>query len=224
DQNIIDGLISLIARDYDWTSEMHKTGLLDLDSENTQISGLTLVSATLTIITRVSVPFLKTFNSLLSLIKSLIQYLNSESSSSTMPYLKQPLIHGFPFVLAQNLLGQAIATITNLCKSSSVNNGIDRLIDIWNIIVDDILVVYCTNEVILRSIAEYMGYMRTSEDTSKNEQEPCEIFAMAYKVEEIETSIEAYRNKTMMLRRINTLISTKRIPEFYSEVTPLFCF
>ncbi|CAG8656331.1 14206_t:CDS:10, partial [Dentiscutata erythropus] len=275
DQNITDGLISLISRDYDWASEVHETSLLDLDSENkenTQISCLTLVSANLTIVTRVSVPFLKTFNSLLSLIKSLIRYLNCESTSSTMPYLKRPLTRGFPFVLAQNLLGQTITTVTNLCKSSLGNNGIDHLIGIWNIIVDEILIVYYANEVILRSIAEYMEYMRTSKksaflfdtealekiyphlkcnigsfihqsrlyslkilmlfdqfpfnngETSKNEQEPCEIFAMAYKVEEIETSIAEYRNKTMMLRRINTLLSTKRVPEFYSEVIPLFCF
>ncbi|CAG8817164.1 19448_t:CDS:2, partial [Racocetra fulgida] len=30
-------------------------------------------------------------------------------------------------------------------------------------------------------------------ETSKNEEEPCEIFAMAYKVEEIETSIATYQ-------------------------------
>ncbi|CAG8442214.1 6253_t:CDS:10 [Scutellospora calospora] len=269
--NVIDGLISLITRDCDWASEVHKMSLLDLDSENTQIPFLTLVSATLTIITHVSVPFLKTFNSLLSLIKSLVQYL--KSSSSIMPYTKRPLTHGFPYVLAQNLLGQAIETITNLCRTSLGGNEIKHLVELWNIIVDDILLVFCTNEVILRSISEYIIYMRASkknaflfdtkalekiyphlksnigsyihqyrlyslkilmhfdqfplnnnEDASKNEQEPCELFAMAYKVEEIETSVATYRNKTMILRKINTLISTKRIPEFYSEVTPLFCF
>ncbi|CAG8729797.1 33439_t:CDS:2, partial [Racocetra persica] len=270
-QNIIDELINLIARDCDWASEVHKTSLLDLDSENTQIPLLTLVSATLTIITHVSVPFLKTFNSLLSLIKSLVQYLKFENSS-IIPYLKRPFTRGSPCVLAQNLLGQAITTVTNLCRISSGSNGINYLIDIWNIIVDDVLVVYCANEIILRSVAEYMEYVRTSKksaflfdtkvlekiyphlkcnigsfvnqcrlyslkilmlfnqfplnsgETSKNEEEPCEIFAMAYKVEEIETSIATYRNKTMMLRKINSLISTKRVPEFYSEVTPLFCF
>ncbi|CAG8449551.1 3302_t:CDS:10 [Cetraspora pellucida] len=233
-QNILDELISLITRDCDWASEVHKTSLLDIDS-------------------------------------SLVQYLKFENSS-IMPYLKRPLTHGFPCVLAQNLLGQAITTVTNLCRISSGSNRINHLMDIWNVIVDDILIVYCTNDVILRSVAEYMEYVRISkesaflfdtralekiyphlkcnigsfvyhcrlyslkilmlfdqfplrsEETSKNEQEPCEIFAMAYKVEEIESSIVTYRNKTMILRKINALISTKRIPEFYSEVTPLFCF
>jgi len=55
-------------------------------------------------------------------------------------------------------------------------------------------------------------------------KEPCEIFAMALKVEEIDATLSTYREKTMQLRKLNTLISSKRVPEFYAEVIPLYCF
>ena len=63
-----------------------------------------------------------------------------------------------------------------------------------------------------------------SEEKFTNNNEPCEIFAIALKVEEIDITISTYREKAMHLRKLNTLISSKRIPEFYSEVIPLYCF
>ena len=65
-------------------------------------------------------------------------------------------------------------------------------------------------------------YLRSEEKF--NDKEPCEIFAIALKVEEMSTTISTYREKAMHLRKLNALISSKRVPEFYSEVVPLYCF
>ena len=74
---------------------------------------------------------------------------------------------------------------------------------------------------ILRHFDQFHLY---SEERYKNDEEPCEVFAIALKVEEIDTTMSRYREKTMQLRKLNTLTSSKRVPEFYSEVVPLYCF
>ena len=66
-------------------------------------------------------------------------------------------------------------------------------------------------------------YLR-SDERFKDDKEPCEIFAIALKVEEIGTTVSTYREKAMQLRKLNALISSKRAPEFYSEVVPMYCF
>jgi U3 small nucleolar RNA-associated protein 20 len=211
------------------------------------------------------------------------------------PLIRRPLTDGSPLFLIQNLLGQAIETITIFARKNYGNGEIGFMFELWSLIFDEVLIQYGTNEMILRGIAGYMEYMKSwynsiivikfllyfniltflfhcsykhsdlfsttnlekiypylksnfssfkhcrrlysfmilklfdqfylrSEEKFKNDQETCEIFAIALKVEEIGTTISTYREKAMYLRKLNSLISSKRVPEFYSEVVPLYCF
>ncbi|CAI2171430.1 13286_t:CDS:10 [Funneliformis geosporum] len=269
-KSVTDELINIIKQDYDWYSDAQKLSFVHLREESSCYSKISLISAALTIIHHLTAPIDSVINSLSSLIKTLLCCLQS-SKISVSPLTRRPFIDGSPLFLIQNLLGQAIETLT-IFVQKNCENEIEFMVELWRVIIDEILIRYGTNEMILKGIAEYLEYIRLcskydnlfhtnnlekiypylksnfssfkhrrrlyslkilklfdqfhlrSEENSMDVKEACEIFAMALKVEEIDTTISTYREKTMQLRKLNTLISSKRVPEFYADVIPLYCF
>uniref|UniRef100_U9SZI5 Uncharacterized protein n=1 Tax=Rhizophagus irregularis (strain DAOM 181602 / DAOM 197198 / MUCL 43194) TaxID=747089 RepID=U9SZI5_RHIID len=268
--SIIDGLIDIFKQDRDWFSDAQKLSWIYLNEEFSFNSGITLVSAALTVIPHLLTQTDSVIVSLSSLIKSLSHCLQS-SKIQISPLTRRPFIDGSPLFLIQNLLGQAIETITIFVRTNCGNDENGFMFELWSLIVDEILIQYGTNEMILRGIAGYMEHMKSCykrgdlfstnnlkkiypylksnfssfkhrrrlysfmilklfdqfylrSEEKFNDKEPCEIFAIALKVEEISTTISTYREKAMHLRKLNALISSKRVPEFYSEVVPLYCF
>ncbi|CAG8576266.1 3030_t:CDS:10 [Funneliformis caledonium] len=269
-KNVTNELINIIKQDYDWYSDAQKLSFAYLKEESSCHSEISLISAALTIIHHLTAPINSVINSLSSLIKSLLSCLQS-SNISVSPLTRRPFIDGSPLFLIQNLLGQAIETLTIFVKKNCENEEIEFMVELWRVIIDEILIRYGTNEMILKGIAEYLEYIRLrskhslfhtndleriypylksnfssfkhhrrlysfkilklfdqfhlrSEENFIDVKEPCEIFAMALKVEEVETNICSYREKTLQLRKLNTLLSSKRVPEFYADVIPLYCF
>ncbi|RIA94698.1 hypothetical protein C1645_709313 [Glomus cerebriforme] len=270
-KSVTDGLINIIKQDYDWVSDAEKLSWIYLNKESSFNSEISLISATLTIIPHLLAPFDSVIDSLSSLIKSLLRCLQS-SKVQISPLTRRPFADGSPLFLIQNLLGQAIETITIFVRKNRGPDKIEFMFELWSLIFDEILIQYGTNEMILRGITEYMEYLKScskygdlfntnnlekiyphlklnfssfkhrrriyslmilnlfdqfhlrSEESFKDDKEPCEIFAIILNVEKIDITVSTYREKAMQLRKLNPLISSKRIPEFYSEVIPLYCF
>ncbi|GBB97092.1 hypothetical protein RclHR1_02910020 [Rhizophagus clarus] len=269
--SVTDGLIDIFKQDRDWILDAQKLSWTYLNKELDFNSEIILVSAALTIIPHLLTQADSVIVSLFSLIKSLSRCLQS-SKVQISPLARRPLTDGSPLFLIQSLLGQAIETITIFVRKNYGNDKIGFMLELWSLIVDEILIQYGTNEMILRGIAGYLEYIKScykhgdlfstinlekiyphlksnfssfkhcrrlysfkilrlfdqfylrSEEKFNDNEESCEIFAIALKVEEIDTTISTYREKAMYLRKLNALISSKRMPEFYSEVVPLYCF
>ncbi|KAL1915418.1 uncharacterized protein VTP21DRAFT_6876 [Calcarisporiella thermophila] len=60
-------------------------------------------------------------------------------------------------------------------------------------------------------------------DSSNEEPELCDIISQALVVENIQTTVQTYRDKTMEMRKLGLLISTRRVPALYREVVPRIC-
>ncbi|CAG8499255.1 840_t:CDS:10 [Diversispora eburnea] len=273
-QNIIDGLLSLLNQDCDWELKVNNLSQSHLDSKgNENYSHIALVSAVLTIIPHTTFSFSTTFDALLIFIETLVQFLRSVDSKSVKLHQERSLTVGSPYVLIINLIGQAIGTLTKICRINSEPENIEKLVKIWNLVIDEILIAYNDNLVILKGVSEYLDSLRSSkkhdnlfgtnnlekiypqlkcnlssylnqrrfyslkilsifdqfclngsEPSNNNIQEYCEIFSICLKFEEIETTVTTYRNKAMLLRKLDTLISTQKVPKFYYEVIPLLCF
>ncbi|CAG8484751.1 2782_t:CDS:10, partial [Acaulospora morrowiae] len=271
-QNITDGLLRILNQNCDWASEINILNQVDLETVDMQPPHLTLVSAALTVISRVFIPFSEVFNSLSTCIKSLAEFLKSTNSTTLSAFSNGPFTHSSPYVLMQNLLGQVIDTLASICRLTSETGDMEKLVKLWDLIIDEILLAYGTNHVVLRGVAGYLDLLRSSKkndhlfntknlekiyphlkcnlssfihqrrlyslqilaifdqfplnasESSQIDQEFCDIFSIGLKFEQIETAMNTSRNKTILLRNLSSLISTKRVPEFYSEVAPLHCF
>ena len=97
--------------------------------------------------------------SLSSLIKSLSRCLQS-SKVQILPLTRKPFVDGSPLFLIQNLLGQAIETITVFVKKNCGSKEIEFMFELWNLIINEILIQYGTNEMILRGTTGYMEYIK----------------------------------------------------------------
>ena len=97
--------------------------------------------------------------SLSSLIKSLLRCLRSHKVHIS-PLTRRPFTDGSPLSLIQNLLGQAIETLTIFVQKNCENEEIELMVELWSVIIDEILIQYGTNEMILKGIAGYLEYVR----------------------------------------------------------------
>lgn len=77
------------------------------------------------------------------------------------PLTRRPFTDGSPLFLIQNLLGQAIETITIFVRRNCGNDENRFMFELWSLIVDEILIQFGSNEMILRGIAGYMEYMKS---------------------------------------------------------------
>ncbi|CAJ0900983.1 2569_t:CDS:10 [Entrophospora sp. SA101] len=152
--NPADELLKLIQQNYDWVTEVEKFSMLDLDLESDQVPLLALISASLTILKHVTAPKQVLYDSLVSLIKNLVNCLQL-SDNLFSPLLKRPVTNGSPFYILQYLLGQAIELLVETCCTSE-----NDLSDLWDIMINDILIGYGTNEVVLRGIMKYLEFLR----------------------------------------------------------------
>jgi len=57
-------------------------------------------------------------------------------------------------------LGQAIETLTIFVQKNCENEEIELMVELWSVIIDEILIQYGTNEMILKGIAGYLEYVR----------------------------------------------------------------
>lgn len=161
-QIITDGLLGLLNQGCDWESEVNNLSQTHLDSKmNGNYSHLALVSAALTIIPHVVCPFTKTFNALLTFVKTLFQFLRSVDSKSVKLHQERPLTVGFSHVLIINLIGQAIDTLTKICRVNSTSKNEENLVEIWNLVIDEVLIAHSDNHVILKGVTEYLDYVRS---------------------------------------------------------------
>nr|CAG8462811.1 15738_t:CDS:10 [Entrophospora candida] len=140
--NPADELLKLIQQNHDWVTEVEKFSMLDLDLH-------------------VSAPKQVLYDSLVSLIKNLVNCLQL-SDNLFSPLLKRPVTNGSPFYIIQYLLGQAIELLVETCCTSE-----NDLSDLWDIMINDILIGYGTNEVILRGIMKYLEFLRKHSNKNK---------------------------------------------------------
>jgi U3 small nucleolar RNA-associated protein 20 len=57
-------------------------------------------------------------------------------------------------------------------------------------------------------------------DENHKTDEQCDIASMAVELEEIETTFKDYREKIKVLQKLNLILSSKRVPDIYSDFIP----
>ncbi|CAG8452160.1 712_t:CDS:2 [Ambispora gerdemannii] len=64
---------------------------------------------------------------------------------------------------------------------------------------------------------------KVQENSISVDRQPCEIFKLALAVEQIEPTIDKYREKIVKLKIMVNLVTSGRVPAFYVEVLPRVC-
>ncbi|KAF8986162.1 U3 snoRNP protein [Entomortierella lignicola] len=60
-------------------------------------------------------------------------------------------------------------------------------------------------------------------EEQESQQPPVDIFSQCLAIEDISVTVETYREKTMQIRKLNTMVSSGRINEFYKSVAMRLC-
>jgi U3 small nucleolar RNA-associated protein 20 len=61
------------------------------------------------------------------------------------------------------------------------------------------------------------------QDADHKVDEPCIIARLSLDMEEIDPSFKEYRDKVKIIQKLNIMISSKRIPDMYTDFVPLLC-
>ncbi|KAG9291746.1 hypothetical protein G9A89_012031 [Geosiphon pyriformis] len=173
----------------DWILAAHDLSKIDLNKGSDQVSQICLYATALTTIPYVELPFVSTQKILVALINRLIEILKSSESTFFSPLLKRPLTNGSPLVLLQYLLGLSVESLTLLCKRAG-DKGLNIMVDLWDNIIDRILLQYPCNEVILRASATYMNFIHSNLATTELFDHP--YLEKIYSV--LKTNINSFRH------------------------------
>ncbi|KAF9352003.1 U3 snoRNP protein, partial [Mortierella sp. NVP85] len=268
-ERLVDGILRLLTEHCNWSSEAHLLSRVTLkDEENTAISRIALVTAVLSIVPHVSLPFDTAAEAVLTLLRSLLEALSKEDQSITLQ--KREFVQGSAMATLHILLGEAIEILAVLSERAG-QAGVMLLADQWDMVMKDALHNYGSNEVVLRGVAKYCTVLKQSgakdnlfstetlrelyprlekninslqhrrrlhtlqilssfkviafED--KNPQQKAlpqnDIFEQCLAIEDIDVTVESYRDKTMQIRKLNTMISSGRVHAFYKTVAMRLC-
>ncbi|KAG0232192.1 U3 snoRNP protein [Actinomortierella wolfii] len=262
-ERIVDGVLRLLSQDCDWKDEAHKLSMVSLEDEAVPDLHIPLVTAALSVVPSIALNWNAASEALLKLIKSLLGVLSKEDQSITLQ--KKPFIQGSAMATLHILLGEAIEVLAIVCERAGAA-GAKTLADLWDIIINDALVNYGSNEVVLRAVAKYCLVLKQSNkhndlfksDTLRelypklekninslqhrrrlhtlqilssfemikyidsNPQDKNlpqnDVLHQCLLIEESPVTIDSYREKTMHIRRLTTMMGSGRVNEFYKQV------
>ncbi|KAG0221648.1 armadillo-type protein [Mortierella sp. GBAus27b] len=268
-ERIVDGILRLLTEPCHWSSEAHLLSRVSLqDKENTTVSRIALVTAALSIVPHISLPFETATEALLTLLRSLLDALSNEDQAITLQ--KQAFVQGSPMATLHILLGEVIEVLAMIGERAG-QAGTKLLASHWDVVIKDALYNYGSNEVVLRGVAKYCTVLKESNTNNglfstetlrevyprlekninslqhrrrlhtlqilssfqvipfedKDPQQKAlpqdDVFAQCLAVEEIDVTVDTYRDKTMQVRKLNNMLSSGRVNPFYKTVAMHLC-
>jgi U3 small nucleolar RNA-associated protein 20 len=157
-ERIVDGILRLLTEPCHWSSEAHLLSRVSLqDKENTTISRIALVTAALSIVPHISLPFETATEALLTLLRSLLDALSNEDQAITLQ--KQAFVQGSAMATLHILLGEVIEVLAMIGERAG-QAGTKLLASHWDVVIKDALYNYGSNEVVLRGVAKYCTVLK----------------------------------------------------------------
>jgi len=157
-ESILDGILRILSEPCDWKTEAETLGNLSFDDEEqSAIPRIALITAALSIVPQISSSFESTSAAIMQLLGSLLDALSKEDQTITLQ--KRPFVQGSSMATLHILLGEAIEVLAVISERNG-GAGTDLLLKHWNIIVEDALLNYGSNEVVLRGVAKYCTILK----------------------------------------------------------------
>jgi U3 small nucleolar RNA-associated protein 20 len=155
---ILDGILRILSTPCDWRAEAEMLSNVSLeDEERSTIPRIALVTAALSIVPQISSSFESTSASIVTLLGSLLTALSKEDQSITLQ--KRPFVQGSSMATLHILLGETIEVLAVICERNGAA-GTELLSKQWDVIIEDALFNYGSNEVVLRGVAKYCTILK----------------------------------------------------------------
>ncbi|KAF9975229.1 U3 snoRNP protein [Actinomortierella ambigua] len=193
-EGIVDGILRLLRQDCQWEKEADKLSMVSLEDETIPDLDIPIVTAALSIVPSISLNWNVASDALVHLVKSLLAVLSEQGQFITL--LKKPFVQGSAMATLHILLGEAIEVLAIVCERAGAA-GAKTLADLWEVIINDALDNYGSNEVVLRAIAKYCQVLKQSNKHNN--------FFKSETLRELYPRLEKNINSLQHRRRLHTL-------------------
>jgi U3 small nucleolar RNA-associated protein 20 len=149
------GLMNIMNQSFDWEKERNALNTTDMDADDCNISAITILASILHLVPVIEIPLDKVSQILISLLGSLKDFLKKDAANNILVDAPYVLAHK-NFVL-ECLLGLILEALAGIAEHDS--NVLTQMKNIHEELINDILLVYSTNEVVLSGIYRYLDLL-----------------------------------------------------------------
>ncbi|KAG0957866.1 hypothetical protein G6F61_002202 [Rhizopus arrhizus] len=149
------GLMNIMNQSFDWEKERNALNATDMDADDCNISAITILASILHLVPVIEIPLDKVSQILISLLGSLKDFLKKDTANNVLVDAPYVLAHK-NFVL-ECLLGLILEALAGIAEHDS--NVLTQMKNIHEELINDILLVYSTNEVVLSGIYRYLDLL-----------------------------------------------------------------
>lgn len=155
EESLGDGVLAILGKEYDWAKERDILNATDMKAEESNMSAITVLGSALHILPKIHVPSDKLYTVVMSLFKSLAEFLNNNKEDN--PVVDAPYVLAHKNFVLETLMGFALESLASIAAHNAT--VLSELKNIHSKLMDEILINYHRNEVVLSGIFKYLDLL-----------------------------------------------------------------
>ncbi|KAI8646706.1 armadillo-type protein [Parasitella parasitica] len=262
-KTIVEGILDLLGKDYDWKTERDRLNATDMKAEESTMSAITILASALRLLPKVHVSVDKVFTVSMSLFVSLSDFLKKNAGNNDL--IETPFVLAHENFVLETLMGLVLESLAGIAANNAA--VFKEMKNIHGKLVDEVLVQHSRNEVVLSGIYRYLDLLHSGnadkekfslqkleklypvlklnlssyrrncrlntlkiialfdQPIMKTDQdhklpEVSDIARIALNMEQVDASFKDYRDKVVLIQKLNLITSSKRTPDLYVEFAP----
>lgn len=155
--SLVDGILDILGKEYDWKQERDILNATDMNSEESDMSAITVLGSALSILPRIQISSDKVYTVVMSLFKSLAGFLDKNRDDNQV--IDAPYVLGHKNFVLETLMGFTLESLASIAAHNAI--VLAELKNIHGMLIDQVLVSYHRNEVVLSGIHKYLDLLYT---------------------------------------------------------------